>query len=163
MVTFANGLSEVQCNIILYYTHLSELNQTKRRHHRTYTVDEADALGLAIPWPQGAMGAVGRHGHCSERSPKLGGDFRTAVRCDTWYLLYVPYRRNRTDVRKPPSIWYEFNPFCAPSLIFTVGTYYSYVVVRPPILTHDWPEKPANHGARRKWPLAPPTPGGHPN
>jgi len=58
---------------------------------------------------------------------------------------------------------YKFNPFCAPSLIFTVGTYYSYVVVRPPILTHNWPENPANHGARRKWPLALPTPWGHPN
>ena len=96
MVTFANGLSEVQCNIVLYYTHFSEFNQTKRRHHRTYTVDEADALGLAIPLPQGAMGAVGRHGNCSERSPKLGGgDFRTAVRCDTWY--YSTYRTVETE------------------------------------------------------------------
>ena len=74
-ITFANGLSEVQCCIILYYTHLSEFNQTKRRHHRPYTVDEDDALGLAIPLPQGAMGAVGRHGRGSERSPKLGGGF----------------------------------------------------------------------------------------
>jgi hypothetical protein len=96
MVTFANGLSEVQCNIVLYYTHFSEFNQTKRRHHRTYTVDEADALGLAIPLPQGAMGAVGRHGNCSERSPTLGGgDFRTAVRCDTWY--YSTYRTVETE------------------------------------------------------------------
>ncbi len=60
--------------IILYYTHLSEFDQTKRRHHCPYTVDEGDALGLAIPLPQGAMGAVGRHGRGSERSPKLGGE-----------------------------------------------------------------------------------------
>ena len=121
MVTFANGLSEVQCNIVLYYTHFSEFNQTKRRYHRTYTVDEADALGLAIPLPQGAMGAVGRHGNCSERSPKLGGgDFRTAVRCDTWYhSTYRTVETERTSENPPltgnshlfrKSTEYEFMP-----------------------------------------------------
>ena len=74
----------MQWCIILYYTHLSEFDQTKRRHHRPYTLDEGNALGLAIPLPQGAMGAAGRHGRGSERSPKLGGGgVRTAVRCDT--------------------------------------------------------------------------------
>ena len=111
MVTFANGLSEVQCNIVLYYTHFSEFNQTKRRHHRTYTVDEADALGLAIPLPQGAMGAVGRHGNCSERSPKLGGgDFRTAVRCDTWYYsTYRTVETERTSENPPLTGTYAFH------------------------------------------------------
>ncbi len=75
---------------------MSEFDQTKRRHHRPYTVDEGDALGLAITLPQGAMGAVGHHGCGSERSPKLGGgDFRTAVRCDTWY--YSTYRTVETE------------------------------------------------------------------
>jgi len=119
MVTFANGLSEVQCNIVLYYTHFSEFNQTKRRHHRTYTVDEADALGLAIPLPQGAMGAVGRHGNCSERSPKLGGgDFRTAVRCDTWY--YSTYRTVETErtSENPPltGMWFVWSVFFGGSM-----------------------------------------------
>jgi len=53
---------------------LSEFDQTKRRHHRPYTVDEGDALGLAIPLPQGAMGAVGWSGF--REIPKTwGGGF----------------------------------------------------------------------------------------
>jgi hypothetical protein len=83
-------------DVLLYHTHLSEFNQTKRRHHRTYTVDEADAIGLAIPLPQGGYGSRRTPWSLFREIPKTGGaDFRTAVRCDTWY--YSTYRTVETE------------------------------------------------------------------
>jgi hypothetical protein len=52
------------------------------------------------------MGDVGRHGLGSDCSPKLGGGIFGQRGDVTHGTILRTDRRNRTDVRKPPSIWY---------------------------------------------------------